>query len=489
MSASVTLSVVKGPTAGAEFTFDQKAHCVVGRAADCNPQIIEDGPRPLVSRHHCLFDINPPDIRVRDFGSLNGTHVNGAEIGRRLPGQTPEEGALLEFRERDLVDGDEVRLGDTRIRIGVVVPPICRRCGTEINAGADVCDRCRLTQVNAPQVNAPQVARCTVCQREIPGRRSGKLVCENCKRDPGELVRALLRNAAAGGKDLLAIRGYEPLRELGRGGQGVVYLVRHTDSGEERALKVLPAKVAVDPKAEQSFLREMDIVRGLNHPNIVAFREGGVSGATFYFVCEYCEGGSVDQVVKRSGPLGFEAAVHIAAQALEALDYAHHVPVDWATGDTGPAAIGLVHRDVKPANILLSGSATALVTKLADFGLAKAFDRAGLSGHTMTGTMAGTVGFMARPQLIDYKFAKPEVDVWATAATLYYMLTGRTPREFPRGTDPIAIILRDNAIPIRTRNPTIPKALAAVIDEALIDRPSIGIATANELRQALLDKL
>ena len=81
MPASVTLSIIKGPTAGAMFTFDHKAHCVVGRADDCNPRIIEDGPRPLVSRHHCLFDINPPYVRVRDFGSLNGTHVNGVEVG------------------------------------------------------------------------------------------------------------------------------------------------------------------------------------------------------------------------------------------------------------------------------------------------------------------------------------------------------------------------------------------------------------------------
>lgn len=482
MPASVRLSVIEGPTAGAEFVFGEKAHCVLGRADDCDPRIVENGPRPLVSRHHCLFDVNPPDVRVRDFGSLNGTHVNGVEIGRRLPGQTPEEGALLEFRERDLVDGDEVRLGDTVIRISVVVPPSCRRCGAEVAAGIIVCDRCQATKLNARVV-----ASCTLCRRELRDRRAGKLVCDKCKRDPGALALALLRNGAAGG--MSAIRGYDPIRELGRGGQGVVYLVRHADSGEARAVKVLPAQVPVDSKAEQSFLREMDIVRGLDHPNIVAYREGGVSGATFYFVCEYCDGGSVDQVVKRNGPFGIEAAVHIAVQALEALDYAHHVPVDWATGDVGPAAIGLVHRDVKPANILLTGSAEVPVAKLADFGLAKAFDRAGLSGHTMTGAMAGTVGYMARPQLTDYRFARPEVDVWSMAATLYYMLTGHTPREFPRGADPIAIVLRDNAIPILRRNPKISKTLAAVIDEALIDHPNIRITSASELRQALLDAL
>ncbi|WP_063813672.1 protein kinase domain-containing protein [Nocardia anaemiae] len=484
MPATVTLSVTSGPTEGERFVYSEKAHCVVGRAADCHPQLVEHGPRPLVSRHHCLFDINPPDVRVRDFGSLNGTHVNGIEIGRRLPGQTPEEGALLEFRERDLVDGDEIRLGDTVIRVGVVVPPACRHCGTEIGSDVDVCRRCRATGVLASERS-----RCTLCGRETSDRRAGKLLCDSCKRDRHALASALLRNAEAGHEGLFAIRGYELVRELGRGGQGVVYLMRHTDSGEPRALKVLSAQVAVDPGAERSFLREMDSVRGLNHPNIIGFQEGGVFGATFYFVCEYCDGGSVDQLVKRSGPLAVEQAVRIAVQALEGLDYAHNVPVDWATSDFGQTAIGLVHRDVKPANILLNGSRAAQVAKLADFGLAKAFDRAGLSGHTMTGSTAGTVAFMARPQLVNYKFAKPAVDVWAMAATLYFMLTGHTPRDFPRAADPIAIVLSTNAIPLRTRNPAIPKRLAEVIDEALIDDPNIRITTATQLCEALLEAL
>src|ERR1700737_3838205 len=111
--ASVTLSGGRGPASGREFRYAERSTAIVGRAEDCDPRIDEAASKQLVSRHHCLFDINPPDIRVRDFGSLNGTHVNGEEIGRRKPGQTPEEGARLVFRERDLVDGDRITLGDT----------------------------------------------------------------------------------------------------------------------------------------------------------------------------------------------------------------------------------------------------------------------------------------------------------------------------------------------------------------------------------------
>ncbi|MBL1074252.1 protein kinase [Nocardia sp. 2] len=423
MPGTVILTVTTGPAAGVEYVYAERAHCVVGRAEDCSPRLVESGHTPWVSRHHCLFDINPPAVRVRDFGSLNGTHVNGVEIGRRFPGQTPEQGARLEFRERDLVDGDEVRLGEVVLRVGV-----------RPESGSEPTD-------------------------------------------------PLVRPAA----DLGWLSRYEPIRELGRGAQGVVYLVRTHDSGELAALKVLSAQVAVEPRAAQGFLREMDALRALRHPNIVGFHEGGAAGALFYLACEYCAGGSLERLVRERGPLDAEQAVRLTAQALDALDYAHHATLDAQTGDA--AAVGVVHRDVKPANILLSGPDSHRIAKLADFGLAKAFDRAGLSGLTMTGSVAGSVAFMSRVQLVDYKFVRPEVDVWATAATLYFMLTGVPPREFPHGVDPITIVLRDNAVPVRHREPAVPAALAAVIDEALVDNPRIRITSAAELRRALMSAL
>jgi serine/threonine protein kinase len=159
-----------------------------------------------------------------------------------------------------------------------------------------------------------------------------------------------------------------------------------------------------------------------------------------------------------------------------------------AGGGAGPT-FGLVHRDIKPSNILLSDTGPHPTAKLADFGLAKAFDGAGLSGHTRTGSVGGTVAYMSRQQIIDYKFAKPEVDVWSTAATLYRMLTGATPRDFPPHQDPIAVILRDPAVPIREREPAIPARLAAVVDAALVDSPRMAVTSAEEFRRALADAL
>ncbi|NMN97467.1 protein kinase domain-containing protein [Antrihabitans stalactiti] len=435
--SKVTLTVIAGPSTGATFEYTERTIAIAGRADDCNPRIIEPGPQVHVSRHHCLFDINPPDIRVRDFGSLNGTHVNGVEIGRRAAGQTPEEGARNAFRERDLVDGDRIALGATILAVTV--------------------ESDRETVVTPTRRVSPRF-------------------------EPGSRIDKLLSDAAAGQPDLAGIRGFEIVSELGRGGQGVVYLARHESNGELVALKVLLAAIAVQRKARDEFLREISGMRALRHPNVVGLREAGSAGDTFFFTSEFCPGGSVDDLVRKGGVLNPEEAVAITLQALDGLAYTHSVLL-------GPEATGLVHRDIKPGNILLSSTGPDRIAKIGDFGLAKAFDRAGLSGHTMTGAIAGTLSFMAYPQLIDYKRAKPDVDVWSTAATLYWMLTQKMPRNFPPAADPIGVVLGTSAIPIRERNPAIPGTLAAVIDEALIDKPQIVVTSATEFADALRNAL
>jgi hypothetical protein len=446
MVPTVTLSVTPEDGPAVEYVFTERTTCVVGRADDCEPRIVEAGARKLVSRHHCLLDVNPPDLRVRDFGSLNGTHVNGVEIGRRRPDQSPEEGARERFRERDLADGDRIRVGRTELLVRITAPaaPVARFCG---QCGRDVEPR--------------------------PAGRAGDVLCGTCRRDPEAVVAALTGGVA---------HDYRVLRELGRGGQGVVHLAVHEPTGEEVALKVLLAEVAVEQDARDRFLREIAATSVLRHPNVVGFREAGSSGATFFFACEYCAGGSVADLVRRTGPLPPERALPIIDGVLAGLDHAHTATVRGGLLAGDGTARGLVHRDVKPPNILLSADG---VPRLGDFGLAKAFDRAGLSGHTRTGLVAGTVSFMSRVQLLDFKFAQPEVDVWAAAASLYWMLTGSPPRDFPPHADPIAVVLRNPAVPIRQRDPAVPRRLAEVIDAALVDEPRIAVTSVAELRRAL----
>ena len=192
-------------------------------------------------------------------------------------------------------------------------------------------------------------------------------------------------------------------------------------------------------------------------------------------------------MTQRGGILSIDDASTITLQTLEGLHYAHNadVPcVKLADGRLGRGR-GLVHRDIKPSNIFLSGSGPARVAKVGDYGLAKAFDAAGLSGQTRTGSLAGTPHFMPRQQVVNLKYAKPEVDVWAMAASLYNMLTGCVPRDFPRGKDRWQVVLQTAPVPIRKRQASIPKRLAEVIDLALVDQPSLHFTTAAAFKQAL----
>jgi hypothetical protein len=504
MPAEVILTVTQGALQGQQFVFDQRTACILGKEADCHLRFPKDRDHHTISRHHCLLDINPPDIRVRDCGSRNGTYVNGHKIGQRPRGQTPEQGARLQLPEHDLQDGDEVKVGRIVFRVSVFVPAVCADCAAEIpeehkaraQRTPDVyqCEACRL-KAEASRSTEPAGKKdrvCTRCgqdvSREMGVHRRGEFICAACRADPERIMKRLLELARSGTKNLLAIQGYDLVRELGRGGMGAVYLARHEKTRELAALKVMLPQVALNERAKQLFLREIENTRALRHRHVVELRDAGCEQGTFFMVLEYCDGGSVDRLMQqRGGTLSVPEAGRIILQALAGLEYAHdaEIPnVQLADGSTARAR-GLVHRDLKPHNIFLSGSGRSSVAKVGDYGLAKAFDLAGLSGQTWTGSAGGTPYFLPRQQVANFRLARPEVDVWAMAASLYFMLTGRPPRHFRKGRDPWRVVLQTDAIPIRRRDATIPRKLAEVIDQALVDKPEIQFKKAAEFRRAL----
>jgi serine/threonine-protein kinase len=505
MPAKVTLTVLQGQLAGQQFAFAERTACILGRADDCHPRFPMDQEHRTISRHHCRLDVNPPAVRVRDLGSRNGTFVNGEKIGQRPKEQSAEDGGALEFPECELKDGAEIRLGQRiPIKVSIFVPAACATCGAEISedekaarqqpSGEYQCASC-LREAEARLRTAPQPAACQVCaqcgrdvSRETAANSGGEYVCAACRGDPLGIVKSLLERARSGQRDLCAVEGYRVEKELGRGGMGVVYLARHERTGEQVALKVMLPDVALNPQNKKRFLREIETTRVLDHPNVVRLRDAGCSRGVCFLTLEYCAGGSVEGLRRRrGGTLAIDEAVEITLQVLKALDYAHAVelPAVLVADGGGAAARGLVHRDLKPHNIFLSDSGAKGRAKVGDFGLAKAFDFAGLTRITVAGTLAGTPLFMSRQQACDFQFAEPAVDVWAAAASLYYLLTGAPPRNFARGKDPWWVVLETAPVPIRQRQPSLSKRLAEVIDEALVDDPEITFPTAAALERAL----
>jgi eukaryotic-like serine/threonine-protein kinase len=182
------------------------------------PQLPDDPDHSTISRYHCLLDINPPNIRVRDFGSKNRTYVNGKKIGQRLPEQTPEEGVKMNFPEYDLQAEDTIKLSSTEFQVAI-------EFATE--------DR--------PTIN---VAKANVVYAEIPKKPNFL-----------ELLNNLLKRAIAGDRNLVAIRGYEIVKLLGKGGFGEVYLARNKQTQEIVALKVMLPEIVAHQSAIAAVLR------------------------------------------------------------------------------------------------------------------------------------------------------------------------------------------------------------------------------------------
>ena len=480
MSSTVNLFVAQGPLAGRFFPFNERTTCIIGRGEECFPRLPDDDAHQTISRHHCLLDINPPRIRIRDMGSLNGTWVNGRRIGQRGADQTAEQARDLRFPELDLNDGDEIRLGETVFQIRTTEE------SSDSSAGSPK---------RSPH-RSGQARKCLHCGADLSGdatfSQRNPLLCPGCQNNPVAVLKSLLLAANQGEAGLEALQGLKIKKNLGRGASGAAYLGQYIKTGVLVAVKLLLPEVALNESSKKMFLREVANSKHLKHPHVVQLLESGNYEGVLFYTMEFCDSGSVDKLRdKRGGKLPLKEATSIVLQALDGLDYIHNVEipsVQLADGGVGRGR-GLVHRDLKPGNIFLSRTDGRLVAKIADVGVGKAFDTAGLSGHTRTGSVAGTPVAMPRQQVINFKYAKPDVDVWAMAATYYNLLTGTYPRDFTPDRDPWLTVLQTQPIPIRQRNSSISEKLAQAIDLALVDNPEITFQSAADFKKALLDAL
>ncbi len=494
----VTLEFIRGQLQGQTRSFSEPATLLLGRQKDCEP-CFPGEEHARISRHHCLVEINPPDVCLRDLGSRNGTFVNGELVGKRPAGANP--GKEHASAEKDVADGAEVFLskeGDVAFRVHVVVPARCAACGAALADeqqaacaqpdGGYLCPACRC---RAEDAAAPVVKPCAWCNEEVRtergANRPGLFVCGDCRNNVQGMMRNLLGQAHAGAADLRVLRGYDILEELGHGGMGAVYLARHQRTGAAAAVKLMLPRVAADEEAVALFQREIRNTMSLSHRHVARLLDHGFARGAFFMVLEYCDGGSAENLrLQSGGTLPVDEAVEIAIQALEGLAYCHAADIPFVKqkgGGYGPGK-GLVHRDVKPANLFLTGWGSGRVVKVGDFGLAKAFAESGLSGGTRTGDVGGTYEFMCRQQIAYYKDAGPEVDVWSLAASLYYLLTGCTPRDFGDG-DKCLAVLEVDAVPISKRRSGLPQRLAEVIDAALTEEPAMAFKTAAAFKKAL----
>jgi serine/threonine-protein kinase len=441
----LSLRAVEGPNRGLSFRFEGPGTFLVGRSGRAQFQLPSGAAGDLrVSHIHCLVELTPAACRVHDLNSHNGTYLNGRRV-----------------TTAELRDGNRLRAGHTVFAVELRLPG-----ETEAwPGGPDPVD-----VFAAPTVPPARPAAAPRPPRAGPDRR-----CAACRQRPPEPV-GLLCLCCRAASDALPQRlpGYRLVRELGRGAMGVVHLAVRASDGAALAVKTLLTAAAPKPVQVQRFLREAGILKQLDHPNIVAFRETGTTPeGGLYLATDYVEGSDLDRVLKRYGPLRLRPAARAVCQVLQALEYAH--------------AKRFVHRDIKPSNVLLRVTPRRKLVKLADFGLARIYQASQLSGMTLMGDVGGTPAFMAPEQIRNYREAEPAADLYSVAATLYNLLTGRYPYDLPAEVPAMfALILHDDPVPVRQRRPDLPRAFSAVLHQALSREPGDRFPSAREFRRELL---
>ena len=260
------------------------------------------------------------------------------------------------------------------------------------------------------------------------------------------------------------IAGYRIEERVGRGGMGVVYRAEHLNLRRRAAIKIIAPDLAESEGFRERFTREARIAAALQHPNIVTVYDAGEVDGLLYLAMQYIEGNDLSAVLRRDGRLRPYRAVDVCRQVASALDAAH--------------AMGLIHRDVKPANVLIEGR-TAFLT---DFGLTKRLD-GNQTELTRAGDVVGTIHYVAPEQIEGHKVSA-RTDVYSLACLLYHCLSGQVP--FPRDTD-VAVIyahLSEDPPKLSVLRPELPEGLDAVMAKALDKSPDRRFPACGDLINA-----
>ena len=263
------------------------------------------------------------------------------------------------------------------------------------------------------------------------------------------------------GRTKFTLGPYRIIDSIGQGGMGQVFKAQHTLLDRIVAVKVLP-RYKSTPEAIDSFRREIRALSSLDHPKLVTALDAGEEGSVHYLVTEYVPGMDLRKLVRREGPLGMAAAASIICQVAEGLEYAH--------------VQGIIHRDVKPGNVLVSPDGQA---KLSDLGLAGP-----LAGESETdpryGKIAGTADYLSPDQVRDPRSPTVAWDIYSLGCTLYYAVTGKVP--YPGGTTADKARAHCELRPLDPRrlNPRLTADFVDAMADMIAKDPAQRIASARE---------
>jgi eukaryotic-like serine/threonine-protein kinase len=488
----VKLEIIKGPQIGRSFEFTKPDTFLVGRAADANFRLPEDD--PCVSRRHFHLEINPPHCIFRDLGSTNPPLINGKMV-----------------LEKDLSNQDVIEVGCTQLKVSI---------DKEVKTSQVKCPRCSSVIVLID--NEKLTDYCIDCLKEIEAEKLLKRKVENniiscrCGLDLSDLANSDNRAPELKGKVVYScsnclpagdrekgskIAGYEVIKKIGEGGMGKVYLVYHRPTARILVCKKIPG--ITQKELIPRFEREIRLQKSLAHENIIYSIDNGIDKEEPFMISEFANAGDLNNFLIKSGKsLPVSVAIPLITGCLKGLEFMH--------------SLKIIHRDIKPENILLhKDSSGNLIPKISDFGLAKSYNNAGGSSMTQARMAMGTLFFMAPEQMTDAKNVDERADIYSLGVSLYYLLTGKYPYNFPTQLDivdwlsknkdrfenqdeafhalikmqkqnnPMLIILSNDPIPIRERDSGLSPKLADIVDRAVEKNLKKRIQTAKEFLSKL----
>ena len=259
---------------------------------------------------------------------------------------------------------------------------------------------------------------------------------------------------------------YDVVREIGRGSMATVYLAKDLETSTRVAVKALHTELRVVLEGGGRFQREIDVLRKLEHPNILPILDSADTGEVLYYVMPYACGGSLHTRVALDGPWPLERAMPVLEDVASALDYAHDQNV--------------IHRDIKPGNILF-GDEACTQTLVCDFGLARAIIVAGGERISSSGLVVGTPAYLSPEQATGVKDLDGRCDVYGFGCVIYEMLSGELPFTGPTAQSVIARHIREPPRSIRVVRPELPQQVEDALFAALAKRPEDRPGTAGEV--------
>ena len=442
MNTNVVLKFNTGESKGETITFSNHETVTVGRDEQSCKLIIPESYK-TVSRNHCSLTIDAPFVIVSDLNSKNGTWINEHKIGE----------AAIDFAKTEDIKNVIKSTNDFLLKPGDKLI-----LGGEKN-------------------------------------KNGKVEIEGCEL---ELEYVNLNDYFETVKDC-----------IDEGRMGVVKLVKDKDVETKSLMAVKVLKNKIKGVSEDNMIRIKDwFVREFyngrqlsDHDNVVNYYHLGSYNARPAIVMEYCPGGSleklffnrIDDNIEYMKSIGkkIDLATKIIFQVFDALDYMHNkAEAKVALADNRIyITTGMVHRDIRPDNILLmDDSLENPVVKIVDLGFTKTFWAAGKSNNTYPDEACGDWSYVPKQQAQNYLYSQPKVDVWATFASCYRMLVGVPPKGFIPENGRQQVI-KKRAVDIRVYNPDIPKKLAEVINNALIDDPDIIVEKASKAKVQIMNAL